>query len=45
VPAGLTDDGLPVGLQLVGHRYDEERLLSLAAAYERANPWSYPGAE
>jgi amidase len=43
VPAGLTDDGLPVGLQFVGHRYDEERLLSLAAAYERANPWSYPG--
>jgi amidase len=44
VPAGLTDDGLPVGLQLVGHRYDEERLLSLAAAYEDANPWSYPDA-
>jgi Asp-tRNA(Asn)/Glu-tRNA(Gln) amidotransferase A subunit family amidase len=45
VPAGLTDDGLPVGLQLVGHRYDEERLLELASAYEDANPWSYPGAE
>jgi amidase len=44
VPAGLTDDGLPVGLQLVGHRYDEARLLSLAAAYEAANPWSYPDA-
>ncbi|MFB6205064.1 MAG: amidase [Haloglomus sp.] len=44
VPAGLTDDGLPVGLQLVGHRYAEERLLSLAAAYEEANPWSYPDA-
>jgi amidase len=44
VPAGLTGDGLPVGLQLVGHRYDEERLLSLAAAYEDANPWSYPEA-
>jgi Asp-tRNA(Asn)/Glu-tRNA(Gln) amidotransferase A subunit family amidase len=44
VPAGLTEDGLPVGLQLVGHRYDEKHLLSLAAAYEAANPWSYPDA-
>jgi Asp-tRNA(Asn)/Glu-tRNA(Gln) amidotransferase A subunit family amidase len=44
VPAGLTDDGLPVGLQLVGHRYAEERLLELASAFEAARPWSYPDA-
>lgn len=45
VPAGLTDDGLPVGMQLVGKRYGEAELLSVAAAFERANPWaeSYPG--
>lgn len=45
VPAGLTDVGLPVGLQLVGTRYGESALLSVAAAFERANPWNgtYPG--
>lgn len=40
VPAGLTDDGLPVGLQIVGRRYDEPTLLGVGAAFERANPWS-----
>jgi amidase len=45
VPAGLTDDGLPVGLQIVGQRYAEADLLAVAAAFERANPWAetYPG--
>lgn len=40
IPAGLTDDGLPVGLQIVGRRYDEPTLLGVAAAFERANPWA-----
>lgn len=46
IPAGLTDDGLPVGLQVVGSRYGEDDLLALAAAFEQANPWAddYPGA-
>lgn len=36
VPAGFTDEGLPVGLQLVGrHRHDVE-LLQVARAFERA---------
>jgi amidase len=45
-PAGLTDDGLPVGLQIVGSRYDEADLLGIAAALEDANPWAdaYPDA-
>ncbi len=42
VPAG-TVDGLPVGLQLVGERFGERELLSVAALYERERPWSYPG--
>lgn len=42
VPAG-TVGGLPVGLQLVGPRHGEERLLSVARAFEAASPWSYPG--
>jgi len=40
VPAGLSDDGLPIGLQIVGQRYDEETILEIAAAYEAARPWA-----
>ena len=32
VPAGLTDSGLPVGLQLVGRYGADRRLLEIAAA-------------
>jgi amidase len=36
VPAGFTDDGLPVGLQLVGRYRGDRRLLEIAAAWEAA---------
>ncbi|HET6551051.1 MAG TPA: amidase [Solirubrobacter sp.] len=36
VPAGFTDDGLPVGLQLVGRHRDERSLLGLAHAITEA---------
>jgi aspartyl-tRNA(Asn)/glutamyl-tRNA(Gln) amidotransferase subunit A len=39
IPAGLSSDGLPVGLQLVGPRLSESRLLAAAHAMERAHPW------
>ncbi len=44
VPAGLTDRGLPVGLQLVGHRYADDTVLAASAALERERPWDghYP---
>ena len=35
LPCGRGDDGLPRGIQLVGHRGGTERLLSVAAAVER----------
>jgi amidase len=38
VPCGFTDDGLPVGLQLVGRPQGEVELLRTALAFERANP-------
>ncbi|HKC43639.1 MAG TPA: amidase family protein, partial [Burkholderiales bacterium] len=36
VPAGFTDEGLPVGLQIVGRHQDEWGVLQLAHAFERA---------
>ena len=39
IPAGWTDDGLPVGLQIVGNRYDEASILRAAACFEEAQPW------
>ena len=36
VPAGFTDRGLPVGLQLVGRRRGDWDLLSIAHAFEQA---------
>jgi amidase len=38
VPCGFTDDGLPIGLQLVGRPHDEVGLLRVAMAFERVNP-------
>ncbi|MFN2616360.1 MAG: amidase [Thermoleophilaceae bacterium] len=39
VPAGFTDDGLPLGAQLVVRPNDEATLLSLAAQLEAERPW------
>ena len=39
VPSGLTDAGLPTGIQIVGRTYDDLSVFQAAAAYEAANPW------
>jgi amidase len=36
VPAGFTDDGLPVGVQIVGRYRDDLNLLKMAYAFEQA---------
>ena len=36
LPCGFTHDGLPIGLQLIGHPHDEARLLRLGRAFEQA---------
>jgi Asp-tRNA(Asn)/Glu-tRNA(Gln) amidotransferase A subunit family amidase len=35
MPAGFTDDGLPVGMDLLGTPWSEPTLLKVAFAYER----------
>jgi amidase len=40
IPCGFTRDGLPVGMQLVGRRRQEARVLRAAAAFEGARPWA-----
>jgi amidase len=39
VPCGLAEDGLPVGVQLVGPPEGETTLVGLAAQVEAARPW------
>jgi aspartyl-tRNA(Asn)/glutamyl-tRNA(Gln) amidotransferase subunit A len=42
VPAGFGADGLPVGLQITGRRFEDARVLAAAAAWESLAPW-HPG--
>ncbi|WP_372911278.1 amidase [Salinigranum sp.] len=43
VPAGFVD-GLPVGMQIAGQRFDESAVIAASAAVERHRPWhdEYP---
>jgi Asp-tRNA(Asn)/Glu-tRNA(Gln) amidotransferase A subunit family amidase len=42
VPIDLSDEGLPVGVQIVGRPWEEERVLAIAAALEPAGGWTAP---
>ena len=39
VPCGFSDDGLPIGMQIIGRRFAEPTLFQVAHAYERATDW------
>jgi aspartyl-tRNA(Asn)/glutamyl-tRNA(Gln) amidotransferase subunit A len=39
VPCGFTSTGLPIGLQIIGPHWREDRVLQLAYAYEQATTW------
>ncbi|MGH7160498.1 MAG: amidase family protein, partial [Acetobacteraceae bacterium] len=40
IPCGFTTDGRPIGVQVVGRRFDDLGVLKAAAAFERARPWA-----
>lgn len=42
IPAGMTSDGLPVGLQIVARRHRDDVLLRLARIAEQAWNWPLP---
>src|SRR3972149_5822210 len=39
IPCGFTEGELPVGLQILGKHFDEERILQAAYAYEQSTEW------
>lgn len=39
LPCGLADNGVPLGLQIVGRPYDEATVFALAGAFEAARPF------
>lgn len=40
VPCGLTGEGLPAGLQIVGRPRDETMVVALGSAFERVSGWN-----
>ena len=39
VPAGPTEGGLPIGMQIMGRRHADATVLRLARVYEQIRPW------
>jgi aspartyl-tRNA(Asn)/glutamyl-tRNA(Gln) amidotransferase subunit A len=39
LPCGWTKENLPIGLQVIGRRWDDVSVLRASAAFEEASPW------
>lgn len=39
IPCGWTSEGLPIGMQIVGKRFDELTVLQVSKAFEEIQPW------
>jgi aspartyl-tRNA(Asn)/glutamyl-tRNA(Gln) amidotransferase subunit A len=39
LPCGFDNDGLPIGMQIIGKSFDESTILNLAYAYEQTTDW------
>ena len=42
IPCGVTNAGLPIGLQIVGRHHEEGLVLAVAQVYERIRPFQAP---
>ncbi|MFF1358543.1 amidase [Streptomyces sp. NPDC058297] len=45
VPSGMSSWGIPTGLQIVGHPYDDPAVFRVGKALETLHPWSYAQIE
>ena len=36
VPCGVDSNGLPIGMQIIGNYFEEDKILNVAYAYEQA---------
>ncbi|MFX1452960.1 MAG: amidase [Promethearchaeota archaeon] len=39
IPCGWSNDGLPIGMQIIGKRFDELTILQVSKAFEEIQPW------
>ena len=39
IPAGVDDNGMPIGIQLIGPHLSEDRLFALGHAFQQASDW------
>ncbi len=39
IPCGWSSDGMPIGMQIVGRRFDEVSVLQVSKAFEEITPW------
>ena len=39
IPCGWSKNGLPIGLQIIGRKYDELTVLQVSKAFEEVAPW------
>jgi aspartyl-tRNA(Asn)/glutamyl-tRNA(Gln) amidotransferase subunit A len=39
IPCGASEEGLPIGMQLVGRWFADQRVLNIAFAYQQATQW------
>ena len=39
IPCGWSSDGLPIGMQIIGNRFDDLTVLQVSKAFEEISPW------